>query len=375
METTAAEASKPRRKRWIRIGQAVFSAAIVVAIFALIIPKIADYGTVWKTITQLSPAELTSIIIATVFNLFTYYWQMMAAMPGLTTAQAAVNNQTGTTISNIIPAGGVVALGVVVRMFRSWGFPASAISLEITTTGIWNSFMKLGLPVVALALVALTGHANPALLIPALVGLAILVGAVTLFALALWKKQFARSIGNGLGRAWSRLRGLLRKPPVDTWGDGAVRFRHDTIDLVSKRWIPLTLTTILSHLALYLILLLSLRHIGVSNTEVSWAEVLAVFSFGRLVTALPLTPGGVGLVEVAYIAGLVLAGKAHADVSYTLFKAQVTAAVLLFRFLTYGIQIPLGGFTYIVWRRKKSWHKPAANNSGNESAIQTSSMT
>ena len=67
----------------------------------------------------------------------------MAAMPGLTTAQAAVNNQTGTTISNIVPAGGVISLGVVVEMFRSWGFPPTAISLEITLTGIWNSFMKL----------------------------------------------------------------------------------------------------------------------------------------------------------------------------------------------------------------------------------------
>ena len=37
--------------------------------------------------------------------------------------------------------------------------------------------------------------------------------------------------------------------------------------------------------------------------------------------------------------------------------AQVVAAVLLFRVLTYGLQIPLGGFTYIIWRRKKSWFK------------------
>ena len=35
--------------------------------------------------------------------------------------------------------------------------------------------------------------------------------------------------------------------------------------------------------------------------------------------------------------------------------AQVTAAALLFRTLTYGIQIPLGGFTYVVWQRRSSW--------------------
>jgi uncharacterized membrane protein YbhN (UPF0104 family) len=35
----------------------------------------------------------------------------------------------------------------------------------------------------------------------------------------------------------------------------------------------------------------------------------------------------------------------------------VTAAALLFRTLTYGVQIPLGGFTYLIWQRKKSWRK------------------
>ena len=62
-------------------------------------------------------------------------------------------------------------------------------------------------------------------------------------------------------------------------------------------------------------------------------------------------------VELALIGGLYAAGRHHADVPLSEFKAQITAATLLFRTLTYGIQIPIGGFTYIVWRRKKSWLK------------------
>jgi len=34
-------------------------------------------------------------------------------------------------------------------------------------------------------------------------------------------------------------------------------------------------------------------------------------------------------------------------------------AALLFRSLTYGIQFPFGGFTYIVWRVKSDWRRPA----------------
>jgi putative heme transporter len=85
--------------------------------------------------------------------------------------------------------------------------------------------------------------------------------------------------------------------------------------------------------------------------------VLGVFAFGRLLTAVPLTPGGLGVIELSYIGGLILAGRDHADVSPDVFRAQVAAAVLVFRLLTYGIQIPLGGFTYVIWRVNKSWRK------------------
>jgi len=149
---------------------------------------------------------------------------------------------------------------------------------------------------------------------------------------------------------------------VTTWGDRAVRFRHETIDLVARRWIPLTLTTVLSHVALYFILLLSLRTIGVSSTAVSWADVLAVFAFGRLVTALPLTPGGVGVVELTYVLALSAIAKHNTSIPADVITVQVTAAVLVFRTLTYGIQIPLGGFTYLIWRFKKSWLTPAPDS-------------
>jgi putative heme transporter len=347
-----------RRKRTIRIVQGVLSALVMVAIFGLILPKIANYADVWKTVAALTWIELTSLIAATVFNLFTYWWQMQAAMPGLTVGQAAVSNQTSTTVSNLVPGAGVVATGLMYGMFHSWGFSGSQVALLASTTGIWNTFLKLGLPIAAVALLAIRREATDALLVPAVLGLAFLIGSVVLFAMVLWKKTFARAIGDGLGRAWSWIRRLVGKPPVDTWGEGAVRFRKQTIKLVAGRWPALTITTVASHLALWFVLLLSLRHVGVAAHEVSTIQVLAVFAFVRLISAIPITPGGVGVVELSLIGGLYAAGRNHADVPLDQFMVQVTAAALLFRTLTYGVQIPLGGFTYLIWQRKKSWRKP-----------------
>ena len=357
--SSSATTSAAHKKRTLRIVQTVVSVAVAFVIFGLVIPKIANYSSVWKTLTKLSPLELVGVTAAMACNLFTYWWQTMAAMPGLTLAQAAVNNQIGTTIADVVPGGGLIAVGFVVEVFRSWGFTGSEIGLEISLTGVWNSFTKLMLPIVALALLAATGQATTALLIPAVVGLLALTGAIVLFALMLWRKRFARAIGNGLGREWSRIRKVFKKPAVTTWGEGAVRFRKDTIKLVEKRWVALTVTTLLSHLALFFVLLLSLRFVGVHENEVSTIQALAVFAFARLLSAAPITPGGVGVVELALIGGLYAAGRHHAVVPLTEFKAQITAATLLFRTLTYGIQIPLGGFAYIVWQRAKRWRRPA----------------
>ncbi|HYU94102.1 MAG TPA: YbhN family protein [Actinomycetota bacterium] len=371
------DARAARKKLIWRVVQILISVVLVVAIFAYAIPKIADYRSVWQAFTNMTLLELTSLVVATVFNLFTYWWQNMASIPGLRLPQAAVNNQTTTSIADTIPGGGYIAVGVGYTMYRSWGFPTSVIALSALVTGIWNVFMKLGLPVIALAILAVQGQASGALVLASLVGVAVLAAGVVLFALVLWKKELARRIGDALGRAVSFLLRLIRRPAVEHWGEAAVRFRRQTIDLVSKRGIALTVTTIVSHLALFLVLLLAVRHVGVSESEISTAQVLGVFAFGRLVTALPLTPGGLGLVELSYIGGLILAGRAHTNVPTEVFHAQVAAAVLVFRTLTYGIQIPIGAFTYLIWRFNKSWRKPveaelepqaAASSSGGGSA-------
>ena len=71
---------------------------------------------------------------------------------------------------------------------------------------------------------------------------------------------------------------MLHKPPVTTWGEGAARFRRDTIVLVEHPWFRLSWTTVLSQVALFFVLLVSLRALGVSEQEVSTAEAFAVYA-------------------------------------------------------------------------------------------------
>jgi uncharacterized membrane protein YbhN (UPF0104 family) len=110
----------------------------------------------------------------------------------------------------------------------------------------------------------------------------------------------------------------------------------------------LTVATLVSHISLFLVLLVALRHVGVSQSELSWITVFAAFAFVRLISAIPLTPGGVGVVELGYAAVLTLGLD-------DLTSAQVVAAILVFRAVTYLLPIPLGLLSYITWRVNKSW--------------------
>jgi putative heme transporter len=332
---------------WRYVSAAV-SLLIVVGIFVYAIPKFADYAEVWKAISSLTPIEMGTLIAATIFNLFTYWWANMAALPGLRLGHAAVVTQTTTSVANTLPGGGAIAIGLTYSILHSWGFTGTEVALYVGVTGIWNIFVKLSLPVLSVVFLVLTGSKSAAFISAALIGLAVLAGAVALLAAVFKSEALARRVGNGLGKVASAIRRLFRKPPVTGLDDRAAKFRADTIDLVSRRWIRLTWTTLLSHMALFFILLLCLRNLGVSEQEVSTAQAFAVFSFGRLISALPITPGGLGVIELGYIGGLAGAGGE---------KAAVVAAVLLFRTLTFGVQIPLGGFTYLIWRAKKSWRR------------------
>jgi uncharacterized membrane protein YbhN (UPF0104 family) len=325
----------------------VFGIVIVVLIFAVAIPKFADYGEVWAAMKTLTPIEFWSLMGLMVFNLYTYWLANQAGLIGMTIGQSAVMTQTGTTVANTMPAGGALAIGVTAAMLNSWGFTAGEITLFVGVTGIWNIFAKLGMPLIALVLLVITGHTNPALVTAAAIGAIILAVAVVLLVLVFKSEDMARRIGDGLGRFFSSVLKVVRKPPVEGMGDKAVKFRRETIILAKRRWFMLTWTTILSQVVLFLVLLLSLRHMSVAEAQLSTTEAFAVYTFSRLLSAIPITPGGVGVIDLGYIAGLTAIDSGE--------HAGIVAGILIFRVLTYGIQIPMGAVTYFIWRRKKSW--------------------
>jgi uncharacterized protein (TIRG00374 family) len=335
-----------RDRRLRKAVQVAISLALVVLIFWYVLRQFADLSEIWDAMRTLTPLEIGVLIVASAWNLFTYWILNVIATPGLTFPQSMVMTESTTAVSNAVPAGGAVGVGLTYSMLGSWGFSKSRSTLSMVVSGIWNNFAKLGMPIVALAILAVQGEPGGGRLVAALAGLAGLVGAIVVFALILRSEEYARRFGLGAGRWMSSLRRLVRKGPVEGWDLALTKFRGRVIGLVRQRWAALTVATIVGHLSLYAVLLITLRAMGVSDDEVGGAHVLATFAFARLLTAIPLTPGGVGIIELALISGITRVGGED---------AAVVASVLIFRLLTYVVPIIFGAITYVYWRRNRSW--------------------
>lgn len=338
----------PRRwwhSRWLQL---VVSIAVVALIFGFLFPRVADYGEVWKTIRAMTWVEAATLLAVAGWNLVSYWPLLTAVQPELRLREAAVANLASTAISNTLPGGAALGVGTTLTMQRSWGIPVSSTALSSIVAGIWNNFAKLGLPIVALGLLAVSGQAGAGLTVAALVGLVVLTVAVVAFAMLLRSERLAGRVGDVAGGVVSGVLRPVGRGPVTGWGESAQHFRARTVGLLSHRWVRITVMTLVSHLSLFLVLLIALRHIGVSNDEVPWQEAFAGFAFVRLLSAVPLTPGGLGVVELGLTAAL---GSGLPDST----KNQIAAGVLVFRALTWFVPIPLGIGCWMFWRSNRSW--------------------
>jgi putative heme transporter len=333
-------AGRPSRRRLL--VRALVAVAVVAAVFFGLLPRLVDVEQVWATLRAMTWLELVTLLAAALWNLGSYLLPQLAATPGLSLRQAVLESHASTAVGNLLPAGQAVGLGVTYRFYTSYGLDRGPIALSLLVQGVWNNFVKLGMPIVALGLLVASGDTSGDLAPAAVVGLVVFVLALAGFAFGLSGERRAARLGGALANGVAWLRRLVRRPGRPDWDRSAVAFRAQAVTLLRDRWHWLTLTTLASHLSLFLVLLLALRHVGVSEDEVSWVEALAAFALVRLLSAFPLTPGGLGVVELGLAAALVLAGGD---------EAQVVAAVLVFRLLTFLLPIPIGALTWWLWRR------------------------
>ena len=344
-QTTA----KRRRFTWrhaLGVGVAI---AVVVATFVFILPKIADYRDVWGVVKGLSWKDIALLAGATILNLVTFAPPWMAALPGLRFRQAFVVTQASTASTYVAPGGVAVGMALSFAMLRAWGFVSAAVGPRRRADGRLEPAGHAGLPDPR----ARAAHFHRGRPHGARHGRLHRSGdlprRVAAFAAALSTPKLARRVGDLAARIVSWAKRLIRRKPVGWDGESFVRFRDRTNALLKRRWHVLTLATLAGHFTVFLVLLTSLRVLDVSGSEVSAVEAFAAWSLVRLLGSIPITPGGLGVVELGLTTALVGFGGD---------QVEVVAAVLVYRFLTIVPTLVIGLLAGVTWKRYRPEELP-----------------
>jgi uncharacterized protein (TIRG00374 family) len=325
-----------------RILLGAVALGVVVATFVYFLPTIADYGTVWEVVKDLSWPWVAALLGAALFNLVTFAPPWMVVLGGLSFLRAMQLTQASAALSIVVPGGAAAGFASAFGMLRRWGFAARDIARALTLTSLWNQLLNLCFPVVAVFLLTITGEQTATLATTAFIGVAVLGVVVTGLVLVLVSDRLAHDIGEVAARFANWGLGKVRRGPVSWSGASFERFRDGAGDLLTRRWHVLTLTSLVGSLSVFAVLVVSLRALGVGASEVSLVEAFAAWALVRLIASVPITPGGIGVIELGLTGALVGFGGRN---------AAVVAAVLVFRFLTVVPTLVLGLVAAATWRR------------------------
>ena len=345
VELDAARESKRTGKG--RILAIALTLAVVGVVFAVALPQIANYGDVWDVVEGLSWEWIVALVLAVVLNTATYGPPWVAALPGLSYWHATRVTLASTALSSVLPGGAAVGMATFFAMLRAWGIRGRPVGLAVVVTSVWNQLLILGIPIVALAGVGAQGGRNHTLELVAVIALAVFVVIVVGFAVGLSSKRLARRTGDRLARTVSWGKRIIGKAPVKWKGESFVRFRDETVDLIRRRWWLLTVATLAGHLTVFVVFFVSVRAVDIPRAEVSIVEAFAAWSLARVLGSIPVTPGGVGFVELGLTGILVAFGASN---------AEAVAATLIYRFLTVVPTLVFGlaaAATWNVGRRRR----------------------
>jgi uncharacterized membrane protein YbhN (UPF0104 family) len=325
------------------------SAAVLAALVVLVLPKVtgASWQSAMGAMSLLTPWRLAVLTGLWLLGLWAYSHVLSASLPGLTRRQGFVLNMVGSGVSNLVPFGGAVGVGVTWAMTRQYGFSHRSIGLFTAVTGVWNVVARLALPAAGLGALLLAGaHVSGPVLLAAGTGAALCAAVVLVVVTALASDRASGHLFLAVTRACSTLARLTHRPAPTRLQAELVSQRESAVSLLKARGAGLVLG-----MAAYLLLqgVLMWACLAAVGSDLGWAEVTAGYATGRMLTTVVVTPGGTGFAETGTAAVLIALGG---DPAVSL------AGVLLFSLFTFAFEIPGAALAYLWHLRARAWRRP-----------------
>jgi hypothetical protein len=300
-----------------------------------------DFGEIMDAVRSFSDAEIISLASMWVIWIAAQGLLTASLVPGLAVRHGVVAFLGPASITSVVP--GPSDLPVRYRMLTSWGRTTAEATLAVAAGGIFSIGIKLVLPIIA-AIGLVVSDAPLGDTMQTVVTICLVVGlGVVVLAFVLGSEKRTEQAGRLITPIWTRVLRLLRKPTPEDLPAKMVAARTQAVQTLRDRWLVATWATMLTSATKFALLLMCLRFAGVTEGDLGWTEVFVVFALVQGLTVFPITAGDAGVSEIAYIGMLTAAAGSE-------FVNQITAAILVFRIITWLLIVTVGLATLGLWK-------------------------
>ncbi|HTR94540.1 MAG TPA: lysylphosphatidylglycerol synthase transmembrane domain-containing protein [Trebonia sp.] len=322
-----------------------------------VLPKLIAVLGAWPQLSALSPAWFAAALAAEIVSFTCNFALQRLALRTTGWFAVVTAGLAGNAVTGCLPGGDAAGAAVQFRMLATAGFDTDTTVGGLTAFSLLGVGGLLALPVFALPAILGGAPVSPGLDHTALLGIAGLV-LFAVFGIIILRSDWPLATA---GRAAQRLRNWLtrgRRPPLSGL-DTRLLAERDTIrGVLGRKWRQAVLLTV-GRLGFDLgCLLAALRATGANPRP---PLVLLAYAAAGILALLPLTPGGLGIVE-ASLSGLLILAGVHAG--------QAFLATLAYRIASYWLPLLAGPPAYLLFRHRyeKPTPKPAKADTGSRSA-------
>jgi uncharacterized protein (TIRG00374 family) len=330
------EAARPQQHGWWRILRRWIGPALRLLVVAAVIeygllPQIAGARHSWHLLSGISPLWLVAGVIAEGLSLLAYarLTQVTLDVRQVPFRQLLRIDLATLAVSHVVPAGSAVGVGLGYQLLTKVGVPpAKALSGKALQTV--GSAVVLNLLLAGSLLTAIVFYGGNPLYLPiAAAGFVLLVvagvGSFLLVrnerAVAAVAKRLARRVPkidpDSVGRLLATLASTLRRLAADPV------FLRRSVGWAAANWL-------LDAVSLWAFVRAFDHSLGIVG-------LLVAYGLANVAAALPITPGGLGVVEGVLVPTLVAFGTP---------AAVAVLAVIAYRLINFWVPIPIGFASY-----------------------------
>ena len=341
--TPGGAATQPTPSRRAIAGRALVLVGALVFVFGVVLPGLIDYDAVRAALAALTPGQLALLGATSAVAYVVNAGPTRVLVPGLSWPHAVGSDLAARAVVSTVP--GPTDIATRLLLYRQWSIPTPIASAGIVLAALFETFSYFALPLIATAGLLVTGHpAETRAFLLALIGLIVLVAAAVLLSSIVRSESLARKLGGWLDRMAQRIWKLFRKTPPTGIVEGILDLRERSKAILTQHGLRGFAAAVVAKLAWFVVLEVALWCVGVGPDVLPPSAVLAAMAVVGMVSLVPITPGGVGVTEVAYIG--IMSSVAGSGLT-----EQLTAAVMLFRIVQWFVPIPVGWVLLLVMRR------------------------